>query len=132
MNKIGTVIGFQDRFVQLEIPRSSRCRGCHACTPLNGKNSMTLFALNDCHAAIGDRVEIQIQESGELSATLLLYGIPLVLFLAAIFLFSLFLEEIPTVLLSLAVLALTYLGIHFLSRRLNRDRYLPRAVRIIS
>lgn len=132
MSEIGTVIGIQGRMVQLEIPRSSRCRGCHACQPLSGKNSMTLFALNDCHAEPGQQVEVIIQESGELSASLLLYGLPLVVFLISILLFNLFLSDLWTVLLSLLLVALAYGVLRFLSPRLNRDRYLPRATRIIS
>ena len=131
MHEFGTVIAIKESPIQVEIPRSKRCRGCHACTPLNGKDSMTLFALNDCQAAIGDQVQIQIQESGELSASLLLYGIPLAVFLISLVLFALFLPEIPALLLSFLILSLAYLAIHFLSKRLNRERYMPRAVLIL-
>lgn len=93
---------------------------------------MTLFALNDCQAQIGDQVEIQIQESGELSASLLLYGVPLATFLLSLFLFHAIFAEIPALLLSLLFLAISYLGIHLLSKHLKRDRYMPRAVRILS
>lgn len=132
MNESGTVIAFKDSLVQLEIRRSERCHGCHACKPLNGKDTMTLFALNDCQAQIGDQVEIQIQESGELSASLLLYGVPLATFLLSLFLFNAIFTEIPALLLSLLFLAIAYLGIHLLSKHLKRDRYMPRAVRILS
>ena len=88
MHEFGTVIALKESLVQVEIPRSKYCRGCHACTPLDGKDSMMLFALNDCQADIGDQVQIQIQESGELSASLLLYGIPLAVFLISLVLFT--------------------------------------------
>lgn len=131
MSEFGTVIAFKGKLAQVEIPRSERCRGCHACTPLNGKDSMTLFAINDCGAHIGDQVEIQIRESGELSASLLLYGAPLAVFLLGILIFNYFFSETVALLLSLALIAVSYLIIHILSPRLNRDPYMPRAVRIL-
>ena len=132
MHEFGTVIALKESLVQVEIPRSKHCRGCHACTPLDGKDSMMLFALNDCQANIGDQVQIQIQESGELSASLLLYGVPLAVFLISLVLFTLCLPEIPALLLSFLILALSYLVIHFLSKHLNRERYMPRAICILS
>ena len=131
MSEVGIVMKEQDRLIQLEIERTERCKGCHACIPINGKNTMTLFAINDCKASVGDQVEVIIKESGLVSATLWLYGLPLVVFLASILIFASFCPEIITLLISFSLLALSYLAVHFISKRLNRDRYMPRAIRVV-
>ena len=131
MAEIGTVIRISGNLVQLEIPRSKACGGCRACVPLNGRETMTTYAINACGAEVGDRVEIEPGESRPLFSSLLLYGLPLAVFLGLIFLGSLFASEAVTVGLALGGMLLTYLILYFLSHKMNTERYTHRAVRIL-
>ncbi len=132
MNETGTVTALRGRVAKVEIPRSAACAGCKACVPLDGKDSMTSFVLNECGAAVGDRVELAPPESSrELVSSLLLYGLPLVLFVALLLLGSLFLSEFGSFALGLGGLALGYLAVWLISRKLKAERYMHRAVRVI-
>ena len=131
MSETGTVIQIAGELVRLEIPRSKACGGCRACMPLDGKDSMTTYALNLCGAQVGDLVEIEPGQSRQLFSSALLYGIPLVVFLALIFLFSLFAPEPVTVAAACGGVVLSYLLLHFFSRRLDQRPYTHKAVRIL-
>ncbi len=133
MAEIGLVTKASGHTLQLEIPRSEACGGCKACTPLDGKDSMTTFVLNECGARIGDRVEIApARESRELFSALYLYGIPLAVFMALILLCSSFLNELRSFLCALLGLALSYLLLYFRAKKMDTERYMHRAVRIVS
>lgn len=131
MAEFGTVIKIDGNLVQLEIPRSKACGGCRACVPLNGKESMTAYALNLCQAQVGDRVEIEPGQSHQLFSSLLLYGVPLAVFLGLILLCSLFASEAVTLGIALGGLVITYLLLHFLSKKLNHEPYTHKAIRIL-
>ncbi len=90
---------------------------------------MQLYALNECQAKPGDNVEIEVAKSGELSSTLLVYGIPLAAFLLSLLILDRLLPELYTLLVSVAVTLLSYLPVHILSKKLDRTPYMPRAVR---
>jgi len=132
MAEIGLVIHTKNNLLQLVIPRSKACGGCKACVPLNGKESMTTFALNLCGAQIGDRVEIEPGQSRQLTSSLLLYGVPLVVFLGLILILTQLCTELMAFALSCLGLAITYLLLHFISRHLNHTPYTHKAIRIIS
>ena len=94
---------------------------------------MVLLAQNDCGAVPGDQVEITLEESGFLSATLLLYGVPLIVFLLSMLIASQLLsQESAVFLISLLLLAITYGVLHVMTKKMNRSRYTPRAVRILT
>jgi positive regulator of sigma E activity len=131
MAEIGVVIQIQKNLIQLEIPRSKACGGCRSCVPMNGKDSMTTYALNLCHAKVGDTVEIEPGESHALSSSLLLYGIPLLVFIGLIVLFSQITTELYTVLFSILGVALAYFLLHLISKRMDHSSYTHKAIRIV-
>ena len=132
MAEIGLVIHIQQNLLQLEIPRSKACGGCKACVPLNGKESMTTFALNLCNAHIGDQVEIEPGQPRQLSSALFLYGIPLAVFLCSLFLLTQFFNELAAFLLSCLTLGITYTLLYFIFKHVDHSPYTHRAIRIIS
>ena len=129
MGEIGKVTAVKGDTVEVRIPQSDRCRGCRACQFITDQNQMQLYALNECQAKPGDNVEIEVAKSGELSSTLLVYGIPLAAFLLSLLILDRLLPELYTLLVSVAVTLLSYLPVHILSKKLDRTPYMPRAVR---
>lgn len=131
MAETGIVIQINKNLLQLEIPRSKACSGCRACVPLNGKDSMTTYALNLCNAQIGDRVEIEPGEPRQLFSSFLLYGIPLLVFMGLIFLCSWLTSELTAVIIALLGLAVTYFLIHFLANHFDDTPYTHKAIRVL-
>ena len=132
MAELGIVTKTDGSYVELELQRSEACKHCNACLPsLTGK-SMHIRAVNACGAKVGDRVLLNVQQNGFLSAVCLLYVLPAVVFVALILLLSLTsLNEWIVLILALVSVAVTYLLIHHFAPRLNQKRYTPVAEAIL-
>lgn len=131
MSEAGIVNDVKEDTLEVLIPRSSACRGCHICAFEASEKQMVLYAANLCGAVKGDTVEIEIQKSGGLSASLLLYGAPLLCFLIGILAGSTWFDETGTLIFALGLTALGYAAVYLICGKLDRSDYLPRAVRII-
>lgn len=132
MAEMGIVTKTEGNYVELKLQRSEACRHCNACLPsLTGK-SMRIRALNACGAKVGDKVRLNVQQNGFLSAVCLLYVLPAVIFVAMILLLSLTaLNEWIVLVLALAAVAVVYLLVHHFVPRLNQKRYTPVAEAIL-
>lgn len=130
MAEYGTVTAVKGKVLTIEIPRSKACAGCGACVPLDGKNTMSCFVLNECDAKVGDVVELAPGENKELGASLLLFGLPLVCFLVLLLLGKLFTTELVSFFIALGAMALGYVAVYFISRKIKAERFMKRAVSI--
>ncbi len=131
MAEIGTVIEVMPRKVKVRIPHSDRCKGCHACSFIAADAQMELIALNHCNAKIGDKVSLSIERSGELPASLLLYGVPMAFFIITLLLLLTFAGELVAFLGAIIMTAIAYLLVRKLSGHMDTSRYLPTATEII-
>lgn len=133
MAEIGVVTGKHHSMLDIEMQRHDACAKCGACISFSNDNTMHLRAKDCCNAEVGDRVEITLESTRFLSAVGYLYGIPLLMFMLAMLSgYVLKLTEGITILLAFAVLGITWLVIHFLTKRINHNKYLPRAIRIVN
>jgi|GEM_PF-2033733 len=119
----------KDRELELRIPQGDRCKSCKACHFLNPSGEMVLFAVNECDAKVGDLVMVEIDdnESRALSS-LVLYGIPVLVFVLTIVALSSLLPELAVFLTAIALTALVYVLIHFLSKK-SAKKHMPKAVK---
>lgn len=107
----GIVTKSYDGIAEVMIFNSDRCEECSAkiyCKPSNS-SERTLIVRNPLGAKIGDKVRIVIKGSKILSASFLLYGIPLILLIVGISLgYYLFNDnkELLSTLLSLVLIAI--------------------------
>ncbi|MEN4013779.1 MAG: SoxR reducing system RseC family protein [Chloroflexota bacterium] len=131
----GVVIGFENGHVVVQLTGSSQCEQCtlhHHCQPA-GSNARSLIAIDPLGVQPGDNVVVEVQGKNILLATVLLYGIPLVLLLAGIFAgMSLFKNNVE---LFSSLLGFGLMGVYALALFL-RDRFGHRqddlAARIVS
>jgi len=82
----GIVVKSAGGIAEIKLKENGNCEECTAkifCTPQNN-NSRTLKVLDTLHTKPGDEVKISINGNEVLKASLLLYGLPLVLLLAGI------------------------------------------------
>lgn len=130
MAEYGTVTAVKGKVLTIEIPRSKACAGCGACVPLDGKDTMSCFVLNECGAKAGDVVELAPGESKELGASLLLFGLPLICFLALLLAGKLFATELVSFFIALGAMVLSYAAVYFISKKIRAERFMKRAVSI--
>lgn len=86
----GRVVALEGRYAWVEAERAGGCGQCNArgscgsgvLARVLGRRRVRLRALNRADAAVGDRVNVGIDEGVLLRGALLLYGLPLVAMLA--------------------------------------------------
>jgi sigma-E factor negative regulatory protein RseC len=80
----GTVLAVRGELAEVLIPRGRQCEGCGSCCVVAGEGHMLAEALNEAGAGVGDRVEVELPFRTSLKAAYILYGLPLVAFLAGL------------------------------------------------
>ncbi|WP_162523455.1 SoxR reducing system RseC family protein [Calorimonas adulescens] len=78
------VVKTNGNIAKIVVVRSEMCGSCHAC-PVSRGEDFFLDVYNEAGAKEGDEVEVEMENNGFLSASLILYGIPLVAFFVGIF-----------------------------------------------
>jgi len=132
MAEYGTVQKVDGDYVELALTRSEACKHCNACLPSLTDKTMILRAKNECGARTGQFVRVRVTQQGFLSAVVLLYAIPAVLFILSVVIFSaLNLNDWFVLGISAVVVAVAWLIIHFISKKLNMNLYMPVAEEII-
>ncbi len=84
MREKAIVVASKRDRAQVEIIRTSACDGCRGCSVGKEGKPIRVWAKNPISAKIGQVVEIELNASTFLSAALIVYGVPLLAFLAGI------------------------------------------------
>jgi len=82
--EVGTVVAVKGELAEVRLPRGRRCEGCGSCCVAADGENMVTEALNAVSARPGDRVEVELPVTVSLRAAYILYGIPLLFFLAGL------------------------------------------------
>ena len=128
---VGLVTGIVGNAALVEFRRSDACGHCNACMSLSDGRMQTKVK-NTLHARPGDRVLVSIQASKIVHATLIAYGIPLVMLVLGLYLGSL-ISEIASAVLGLGLCALSYGILHKLEPKFAKNEaYQPKMIRIVS
>lgn len=139
MKEIGEIIELEGNQAIVRIQRSSACGKCGACKFGASRDGMLLSTYNHLNGKPGDFVEIELESSSIVKASIIVYLIPLLgliigvvvgYFLAGFFnLDSGLLGAIGGILFT----ALTFLGIKAIDPLLKeKDTYSPKMVSIIN
>ena len=92
----GIVISTEKGFAEISLIKNQNCSDCSAkiiCKPGGGESQ--IIKVSDPYGTnIGDIVKISIKGTAILKSTFLLYGLPLLLLLASIFIMNIFFEGI--------------------------------------
>ena len=135
----GLVTEEKGKNVVVKIRRKEACGQCRACLSGMTEKDMDIESRNLCDAEVGDWVELELQENAFINAVLVMYGIPMVGFMAGILLGYFGVPKVaPGISPVLAAIVLAALGIllAFLWIRSQQDRwesgkYRPLAVKIV-
>ena len=134
MAEKGQVIEMKDDLVVIKMTRTEACAKCRACVAGLTEREMIMEAENHCDAQIGDWVELSMIESGFFSAVLIMYGIPLIGFMAGL-LSTYFLimpkyfpessSDLPSFFVGLIGTGIAYLWIRSQEDRWKQRKYKP-------
>lgn len=125
----GIVKESKDGIATIIISDSENCKECTAklyCKPGNS-NERSLTVKDNFGLIAGDRVRVSIHGSQILRVSFLIYGIPLILLLAGLFLGMQFFQihkELYSTIFAVGLVSIYILIIHFLHKKRN---YLPQS-----
>ncbi|WP_352400412.1 SoxR reducing system RseC family protein [Anaerotignum sp.] len=135
----GLVTEESGKMVKVHIIRQEACGRCKACLSGYMEADMDIDAQNLCDAEVGDWVELKLQDNAFMNAVLISYGIPLIGFLAGIFLGYFVvspLVPLPESLVSFGLgvigVLLCYGWIKSQNPRWEGGKYMPMAVKLTS
>ena len=136
MAQIGTVQSVKNNHVFVKVIREEACAHCQVCTTgINEGKECLIEAVNQCEAAVGDVVDIDIQANYFLKATLIMYGIPLIAMILGIMIslgvmntLGLPNADMISALVGIIVTGITYLLINQREKKNKNLAYLPSVV----
>ena len=112
------VVVYENGRWQAKIERSEACAGCHQCD--FGKKESMLIPLDGDGYRAGDTVTVTIPDRKVTHTALILYGIPLVLFLAGLALgYLLFRTDAASIIGALAGLGVSVIPLRLLGKKLT-------------
>lgn len=120
----GIVKESKDGIATIVISNSDSCEECTAklyCKPGNS-NERSLTVKDNFGVIAGDRVRVSIQGSQILRVSFLIYGIPLILMLAGLFIGMQFFQihkELYSTIFAVALVSIYVLIIHFIDKKRN-------------
>lgn len=86
MEETGKIVELNGNRAKIEINTSGGCAQCgqaHVCNPL-GQNKKVIELKNTINAQVGDWVKIEIKEKNRIVSILVVFGIPIFLFLIGV------------------------------------------------
>ena len=141
MAEKGIVTELKGELAVIKMKRTEACAKCRACIAGMSEKEMVMEADNQCNAQVGDWVELELVDNGFFFAVMIMYGIPLVAFLAGILLsYFVFLPrlmpqmnpDLPSFIIGLIFTGGAYLWIRSQESRWEAKKYRPVAARITS
>lgn len=138
LGEVGEVIGKESGKLIVRMERKEACAKCRACTAGMKKEDMIIRAENVCNAEVGNKVDIVLDNADFMKATLIMYGIPFVAFMAGIFCgyygalkMGINNSEVVGVVAGIVLVIVTYLIIHSQENRFKKGNFVPKALKVV-
>ena len=138
LGEVGEVIGKESGKLIVRMERKEACAKCRACTAGMKKEDMIIRAENVCNAEVGNKVDIVLDNADFMKATLIMYGIPFVAFMAGIFggyygalKMGINNSEVVRVVAGIVLVIVTYLIIHSQENRFKKGNFVPKALKVV-
>ena len=118
---IGTVVSMNGRIATVELKRSGGCKDCTMRGMCFSKNTDSVFELEtNLQLVPGDRVQIEISPRTRIVSSLLIFIVPVLFLFGGFILASVWLQELPSILLSFAAMASSFLLVRLIDRKFGK------------
>ena len=84
MRELGEVVAIEDGIAKVKFKRSSACGHCGACGILKDMSEIVIEVKNSLGASVGERVEVEFEESNSLKSAALAYLFPLIMLIMGV------------------------------------------------
>ncbi len=131
LRTVGTVTELNGNKAKVVFTRSKACGDCHACVSFGSDQAETELA-NTLGAKVGDRVSIELHSGSVFTASLIMYGIPLVALLAGVLIGS-FISDLFTAVFGIGAAVIAFLIIRLFEPKFTKmGKFDPRMIEIVS
>ena len=131
LRTVGTVTELNGNKAKVVFTRSKACGDCHACVSFGSDQAETELA-NMLGAKVGDRVSIELHSGSVFTASLIMYGIPLVALLAGVLIGS-FISDLFTAVFGIGAAVIAFLIIRLFEPKFKKmGKFDPRMIEIVS
>ena len=134
MREMGVVTEINGKTAVVSVDKKDECSRCGLCLFQEGTNKAEFFVRSEADVSVGDTVEIERSEKGKFAGAVLAFLVPLLLIGLAVAINYLFIKsEIWILILSVIMIALWYVALAFLDKRLKSSAtFNARIVALIS
>ncbi len=123
MRERAIVVKATGKIAIVRIEKRPECDGCKLCAFKAGKSTVKVKALNRAGAGAGDRVIVQAEKDNRLLASIVVYGIPVVLACVGVLLGALaFKSQLLAAVLCLVGLALGFFAVFLVDKLAAKSR----------
>lgn len=136
MKEIGQVIEKNGKILKIKFSSSEACHSCGLCK-VEGDN-LTLNAIDECNANLGDFVVVEVERKDFFQATFLIYFFPLIAFILGVILGYLtgerynFDTQLLGFIIGLLFTLMSYPLIRLIYKRLSKkQKFIPVAKKIV-
>lgn len=134
MGEIAKVTNVNNNTITATLVRSSACGDCHACSVgMSGdgkEKNLEITAVNECDAKVGDNVNVELSNKALISATLIMYGIPLVAMVLGMLIGSRY-SDVFAFILGILFVVITFIGIKIYDKRVDKKTYMSVATKVV-
>ena len=131
MERVGEVVRIlEDGKAVVRFERTKACKNCKMCANA-GENHALTEVENTLKAKVGDMVEISLHSKSLIQATLIAYGIPLILLLAGVIVGSMWSDAVGAI-AGIVLALVSFVILRLLEPRFSRVKtFKPRMIDIV-
>ena len=123
MTESGTVVRLDGPFAVVRIDKKAVCESCKMCAFPKGEKHLDVRVENTLNAKEGDLVELSLHEKSALTASMLVYLVPLALAALGMLIGKIFQNDLISLILCLIFLSLGYILVNRIDKRIRKNNH---------
>ncbi len=126
MVEIGKVHKVSGSWAVVRFDRKLACENCNMCLKPKEENYVELKVKNKINAKVGDKVKVSMGDRAVITASVIVYVVPLVLVAIAVVVTSLFTTEFVSLIAAIITLVLSFVIVHIIDKKIKTNSaYFP-------
>ena len=133
MKEVGKVTKVDGDEVVVKVTRREECSKCGLCGMKENMDGTSFNCKSSLKVSVGDTVAIELQDGGKLTASILVFLVPLICLAIAILIsYALSVAEIWIFAICLSVLVLWYTILAFIDKKISKiSKFVPKIVEVV-
>ncbi|MFI3229748.1 MAG: SoxR reducing system RseC family protein [Bacillota bacterium] len=132
MVEVGKIDKIKGSWATVRFDRKLACENCNMCFKPKEENYVELRVKNTVNAKVGDNVKVSMGDKAVITASAIVYAVPLVIVAIAVVISSLLSTEFVAFVSAIVALILSFVVVHIIDKKLKTNKaYFPQMVAIV-